>query len=261
MRLVEIDNSNRTTEIKINNDQLGKFISEKCPIAYNSPVNIYRGINLNKKFMFGDSRLFERQSKNTANYYTLLMSDILNNWKDYPKRSRSFICTTSFEMASNYGNIFQVFPVGDPLIGICPRSDLWFSFNNISLDNFYIIFNSLNSKLGYKFKGNLLDFKTQLKQLDKDWIIEKNIAKKDYEGSIFQEMVGIIEDSCSINETYIKEFNSFTEVLANLLSPEENNFTLTRLSNLSIKDLTDKRSGNELWFSGPAYFLNINNEL
>ena len=82
-----------------------------------------------------------RKSENTFNFYTKLFSDVLESWKDFPKRNNSIICTTSEGKASTYaGNeAFCLFPKNDVKIAICPANDLWDSFYdsiNTSLDVF-----------------------------------------------------------------------------------------------------------------------------
>jgi hypothetical protein len=72
----------------------------------------------------------ERVSANTSNVYTLLI-DNLRSWSEYPKRSRSIICSTSAFNAAGYGvhnPPHQVFPEDGAKIGVAPRSDIWNSF-------------------------------------------------------------------------------------------------------------------------------------
>ena len=79
-----------------------------------------------------NSNDFHRRSANTYNFYTLFI-DAHPNWKKYPKRARSFICSTSYGTADGFGEVSLVFPADDNLIGICPDSDLWSSFGNHDL--------------------------------------------------------------------------------------------------------------------------------
>lgn len=49
-------------------------------------------------------------------------------FKDYPKRSRSLICTTSKEVAGSYAKdrgIYVIFPLNGARIGLCPDGDIW----------------------------------------------------------------------------------------------------------------------------------------
>ncbi len=65
-----------------------------------------------------------RKSENTWNYYTLLIdnSPYYQNW---PKRSKSLICTTDFMEATGYGNVMALIPEDGAKIGVVPASDMW----------------------------------------------------------------------------------------------------------------------------------------
>ncbi len=252
MRIDEIANSKRTETVKISKKEIDTFLKTKCPIAYNSPVKIYRGVDTTKKFMFGDSRLSERQSNNTANYYTLLIDNILPEWKDYPKRSKSFICTNNEEYTTIFGELYQVFPVGDPLIGICPVHDIWMSF--IPEINTLPLFCDFLDILANKFN---LDLNDSINSLT-DFIIEMN---KIFVKSPLN-LIKIIND---IKVTGYREpaiqlennnYHSFLDILEHIFNPTIHNF---KLENLSMLNMDLKR--HELWFSGPAYFLNVENEV
>lgn len=81
-----------------------------------------------------------RISQNVNNLYTRLMSEILPEWKEYPKRSNSFICTNSDALSSFYGDSHLVLPENGAKIGICPKADIWDSFrltlNHTSIPEF-----------------------------------------------------------------------------------------------------------------------------
>ena len=74
-----------------------------------------------------------RKSQNTSNYYTVLLDNNPVN-KDYPKRSRSFICSTSAVTAGYFDdyNYFVVVPFNDAKIGYVGREDFW----DLSIDFF-----------------------------------------------------------------------------------------------------------------------------
>lgn len=69
-----------------------------------------------------------RKSEYTTNYYTILLD---NNplWKDYPKRSKSFIGHSSISRASKYEiegrNLCLVLPKNGSKIAACPEFDIW----------------------------------------------------------------------------------------------------------------------------------------
>jgi hypothetical protein len=65
----------------------------------------------------------------SAAYYNILI-DNLPEWKDYPKRSKSLICSTDTRGAGSYGEVYRVIPLIEGFkLGVCPTHDLWTSFN------------------------------------------------------------------------------------------------------------------------------------
>lgn len=101
--------------------------------SYINNVRIYRGDkNLEQKTF--DSYLGipgNRISQNTSNMYTKLLSDVLDSWKDYPRRSNSFICTSDKDKALSYSDkydYYAVFPENNAKFGICSKKDFWVSF-------------------------------------------------------------------------------------------------------------------------------------
>lgn len=96
---------------------------------------IFRGIkSITSQYLYVKPSQFARQSRNTINIYTALF-DILPSWKEYPKRSRSIICSNEEEYAGGYkgyseniGSLYIVLPKDGSKIGICPERDIWESF-------------------------------------------------------------------------------------------------------------------------------------
>lgn len=94
---------------------------------------IYRGIRNVEytddpvSYVDPTKRSTPRRSAYTHNYYTLWM-DNHPAWKQYPKRSYSISCTTDLEKTEDYGDPMVVVPLQATTIGICPESDLWYSF-------------------------------------------------------------------------------------------------------------------------------------
>lgn len=96
---------------------------------------LYRGsrnenlVNLlnNNGFVYVDPSKAQRQSANTSNYYTLIFDNIPSMAK-FPKRSKSFICSTSKYIAdgySDYGPAAILIPFDNTLIGAVNRQDMW----------------------------------------------------------------------------------------------------------------------------------------
>lgn len=91
---------------------------------------LYRGDNNAKLgdtgFALVDTAATKRQSQNTSNYYTVIF-DNHPEYKDFPKRSRSFICSTKYDDAKGFGynstNI--VIPFDGVRIGAVNEDDMW----------------------------------------------------------------------------------------------------------------------------------------
>jgi hypothetical protein len=222
-----------------------EFLEKKCPIAYNSPIKIYRGVETNSMgyLLKGDSRESERVSANTDNYYTLIVDNILPEWKKFPKRSRSFICSTSMEISKAFGKLYRVYPIGDPLIGICQSNDFWTSFQNINLESFNYLFKELSDWAGIKPHDDLETTKHIIKVLDEKW------NNKD---SYFILHVAVAS-SLSMENAEVESFESFTQLLEWIFDPNRNKLELLKLSQLPKYMVNN----HELWFSGPAYFVQI----
>lgn len=115
------------------------MIEKECGDYLKSPgfPRIYRGAGTTHEAGFADSNEGEaRKAANTVNYATLWM-DNHPDWEGFPKRSRSFICSSNEHYAASYGVLYRVFPFDDAKIGVCPGNDLWQSFEEFeSLGDF-----------------------------------------------------------------------------------------------------------------------------
>jgi len=67
-----------------------------------------------------------RESKNTTNYYTLIMDHFLPA-EGYPLRSKAMIFGNypQHNYVSSFGNVYAVFPFDGVKIGMCEDFDLW----------------------------------------------------------------------------------------------------------------------------------------
>lgn len=76
-----------------------------------------------------DTSATQRKSTNTYNFYTEIF-DSHPKMKAYPKRSRSFICTTSRKTAADYAShdgtgLWRIIPFDSAKIGIVGKPDIW----------------------------------------------------------------------------------------------------------------------------------------
>lgn len=103
---------------------------------------VYRGVVRKGKIALVKPSLHDRVSRNTENYYTLIIDD---TWGNFPKRNKSLICSTSVSRANEYGKAYRIIPLDEnALFGISPERDIWISFKEC--------INELNDKLSDLFK-------------------------------------------------------------------------------------------------------------
>ena len=133
MRLHEIE------LYRVYNDPIYKQYKTAIDYAINKYVTtgaaIYKGSKNydREKLTVRDPMSFAdpRRSRNTSNYYTEWV-DNSPKWSQFPKRSRSLICTSDKVYASGYGQIAVVVPIVDTTVGVCPDNDWWNSFRKQS---------------------------------------------------------------------------------------------------------------------------------
>lgn len=239
MRISEILREEVTKLTGVSCNDVSNFLKIKCPIAYNSPFKIYRGINVGGGLLYGDSSKHIRKSANTKNYYTLLFDHILPEWKSFPKRSRSFICSNDFDSHGHSYN-YTVYPTDDPLIGICPKGDMWVSFKNIELNNVRWWFEEIARLYVISVNDNISSIRNFINEVDNKWVDINN--SKEFKNTFIGHISGIMDID-------LRQFNTFTEFLRWLFDPVRNRFEVKRLS-----EITKLNGEHEIWFSGPAYF-------
>ncbi len=125
MKLIEISQEGsegghpRDTVIRrdLTPDQIADLLHNECAISYKQFLTgsyLFRRIHTGSGTFLADSTRHLRKSANTHNYYTLLM-DNLSSWDNYPKRSKSFICSVINNPRSGTG--FVVLPFDNPKVG------------------------------------------------------------------------------------------------------------------------------------------------
>ena len=230
MRLYEIEDSN--------SDLLNRYKSavDLAIEKYKKGIAIYRG---SKKFTseiikFSDpaSRETDRVSTNTYNYYTLWM-DNDPDWAEYPKRSKSLICSTLYTTARDYGKVAVVVPLTNCNIGVCPEDDLWYSFK---------ITHSLIRLTGWLFN-----------HFEKKWKGEDN------ENINYQQLIQKLENTVPDGAMYhnpmledtLRKYNNALDMMHNEFTPSKNGFLLTTWNEFNITGVVDK----EVWLSAPCLLI------
>jgi len=240
--------TNYLTEIKeirskmLTEQEAIDIINKNCSIILDKykrhpDWKIYRGLKLAGNWIFTDPAKGQpRHSKGRiGDYYTLLM-DNLPNWKKYPKRSRSIICTTSQRDAKTYGSVYVVFPFNNANFGVCQDSDIWLGFKN-SIGNLRIFVRDLKNILETTLSKSNLKF-------DKDWNTLTKAFKESEEYIKSDKIPDTILNSYKQNfHNWINDIGNgktYINTFMNYMSPSKNKFALT-------KDPTNVTRGRELW--------------
>lgn len=249
MRAIELYEYHETKTISLSPEIIDK-IKKDCAIALSSNP-IYRGIEDEDYIdvLYGKNPNKPRKSAYTSNYYTIMM-DELPSWRNFPKRSLSWICSGSRNKAGVYGRIYRVLPVGNPKIVVGSDDDIWTSFdagiNNLLTPNFKDL-NDVNetldeicSKRGYNDVENLDELSTLVDLSAKDQLngIQGNESKYDelFVKPLLNDVIGS---------------GGFIKLMDEVMDPELNYIKMYNLKSIP--------SGNlEMWFSEQAYFIEQN---
>lgn len=230
------------------NTILHKNCSQIIENYKNSSNVIYRGINNNNIHLYINPLKHTRVSANTRNYYTIMFDEILPSWKDWPKRSKSIICSTNFHSASSYGNVYKIYPFNNSKIGFCPQMDIWLSFmDTFGEDLSYVekIFRELSMYfLNDKLRENKQSIVTFIKDIDNEL--------EDYRTKFFDFYASgstmFSGETTSFLQKYYKSKKSMFDFLNTIFNPNINRFSK---GNPSMKLLQNK----ELWIEGECLLI------
>jgi hypothetical protein len=241
---------------EINEDDFKKLIQTDYSEAWNNYVNdiiFYRGIDnsIKTKIFISSPKL--RQSipdvysgDESINFYTTLFSEVLPSWSKYPKRNHSIICINDSDLSEEYGNTYIIFPKNGSIIGGCPESDIWYSFEkflDLKLFEEYlkIIMKCIEyNKNIFNNKEDILDFFDYFSKHDPVNNVE-------------------MEEIPQIKELYIlmvKNKNNLIKLFDNILNPKKNDFALFKNKNFPEID-----EGHELWFDNEYLAIVYTNEM
>jgi hypothetical protein len=123
------------------------MIKDNKPI-FRGDSNITQG-SQKTGFITVDPSKTVRKSENTYNYYTTIF-DNTPSCKNLPKRSRSFICSTNYNVAKSFGdgmNPLRVIPYDDVRIGSTEKTDMWETRIKIFGSIFPVSVNRINGRL------------------------------------------------------------------------------------------------------------------
>jgi hypothetical protein len=242
-------------------DECVEYVIEKCTEFINKPIYITRYIktvNTDTKFPF-KSNPVERVSRDNTNHYTLLI-DNSENWKKYPKRSKSFICSLHKKMhlVSPYlpQNSYLVIPNDESIWGICPTDDILTSFNTLLKYGHFteVIFESMN-KISIRFDlggisdSNIVDMKNDLLKLQK-YIYNRYKTTND-----FLDIIDPLDKTKYFCDFVCDNWGlDIWECLETVFNPITNNFKVNNYTNIIPSKIYNDI---EIWTESPCIFIPI----
>jgi len=210
-----------------------KIFEKNCNIN-SLKYNIHRGMHYEGDFYMIDPTKSLRISRNTSNFYTLLI-DNLPSWSKYPKRSKSIICTTEYRLSQDYGHSYTVLPFKDAKIGICPAGDLW-DVDNGTVLNINDFINDTFWEADIKFDEKRENFEDLYNKLmEAEGVLSKEIIAT----SFFKTM-----------NMKFNEGNSIIDNIKDVLEPNKLGFEYS-----TGNTYRDTHDSNEVWIEGRSLLI------
>ena len=224
--------------------------SEYLPHIKKNPI--YRGMPMSTKMGVFDTNSLNRKSANTVNYYTIWM-DNNPDWKDFPKRSKSYICSNNDDTSSDFGHVHLIIPADGSKIGIVNGPDLWYGFDYI------------DRMIGNSMDGFMSDTQELLMIANEhEHLSEYNLAHKNYAALCsclkrvtFDVIIDANENSRHVDEwgKYIQAFKThgfrtLYDLYEKAMDPTKNDFSHIVSGNTTFTD-----NDNEIWVQGKCAFL------
>jgi len=204
-------------------------------------------------FLAVNTSLTERKSTNTSNHYTVLF-DNHPEMKDFPKRSRSFIASTSMLRAEDYTHYgksnhpFAIIPYDAAKVGFTFCYDIWDTrITAFGIDG---DLESWNSKFDafLDIKDNIESFKEfdrQLKSDDAEALDKLRNMLWSYRNEEYNE-------AGDLAKKYAKRF---LEEIFDAFSPKKTGFKWDYPANMKENFPKNKFSLNEVWVEGKVVLI------
>jgi len=202
-----------------------------------------------------EPKAIERKSANTNNYYTWLI-DSDPAWSEFPKRSKSLICSSFESYTFGFGDvIYRVIPFNDAKIGVASKSDFWISFKKglkdiygeIDLDDFNSILEDLHyiitceeESFGYPKTSEEFFYKLNSMFAALNEMSDEELKDKMKNANII------------MNIKTIRKVKSI-EDLYSLLNPDKNDIELYDYNEYKRKDI----EYNEVWTDSKSLLVNV----
>ena len=220
-------------------ENIKDFVRENCMDALMNPTIIYRGIGRTESAAldsFGSlvtPANSERKSRNTTNWYTVIL-DSNPDMFQYPKRSKSLICSTDIHYAEDFGGrVAIMLPVNGSKIGCVNEFDLWEAEptlfgTSLKIQDMNHLWQELSVRSKYELKATAESF--------------MDFANKVKTDKFLQEAVKF--SFPKIDKDY--NFNHFMDDVYDAYNPNKLGFSAVNPKTLTAKN------GGEVWLGGPV---------
>lgn len=255
------------TPISNDSSEMFSFIENECSDFLNSEhsTNLYRGLSdsFKNKFYIADSTDYERKSPEFSCHNFIM--DNNNEWSEYPKRSKSIICTNNQIITTSYGKPFFIIPSNFAKIAVAPEPDVWESFNDSQGEPFdtsefwqsfcIVLWRGLKQKIGERTK--ILDYDSLLEACKLYDENKQNILNYYNRGTldIDKALKLLLKDFFKLNN------KTMYELLSELFNP--NNFKLYKSYNEFCTKVKSPKydAGHEIWYEGRALMISLSDKI
>ena len=239
-------------------EEAKQILNTKCKSAlaeFEAGRHIERYTDTAQHIMFGfldASKLPERMSRNTLNYYTHIINhDPL--WKSFPKRQVIASLYTAMGPTSSSMS-FIIFPYDGVKIGWCPDYDLWDSWpvlksknvRSANTFNDYIEALLMKAKADTSSDKNYGNFKKACKKFD-IWF-KKLSSETDFD---MDEFVELVDRTGGRFHWFLLEYykSDLYKAVSAVYNPKGFKVMTSKQQYLNSND-------NEVWLDGPALYVN-----
>ena len=255
--LTEFQDTESQTKSRVKKIDITKaqdILKSKCKKAVvdflTHGVHIQRYANDARNIEYGfldASNLPPRLSRNSQNYYTLIINDD-PSWKGYPKRQ--IIGTLRKNNMETSSSVWHIFPFDGVKVGIVPSDDIWDSFSILRSEvgvmarryNEFIalMLNYGNNNIARTYDKSLAEFKKACKATDK-WIASVEGGLETIKMTSFPNL--------DLSKKSLNNYNGdYYKSILHYYNPK--GFNISTPGSMTGKD------GYEVWLDGPAVYLN-----
>ena len=206
---------------------------------FNKGNFLYRGMKDSGNVVLGDAAHVERGSAFSLPYVNWYVDFIDPRWSAFPKRTKSFICTTEKLYANGYGKAYFVIPLEGQNMAVTPGTDFFVGFKTNGL----VSVSKLNDVLSNAFYERKLDPKTPQELKSAIEKLDVDIAKSPYDFK--QEFKGITDPYQLEVASDIADEEGIIKYLNKVVEP----------SKFELTNSIPKVHSAEIWMEGKVLFL------